>query len=310
MKRDSKRPLLSVVMCVVSKEDCLSRALNALFKNSFKQWEFILVDQSRNDEVKSFVFDLIYKNNLKKGFTYIKDKGSGLARARNLAWKKAKANIVCYTDDDAYVDKNWLKEIYLSFKKHKNAGIVGGKIKARYENKIKDLTIPDCWEYILPYFDAGNIGGEYVNGNLPAGVNYSIRKEILRKLGGFNEKLGVNKNRIVQVAGEDSDMSLRVIKRGYKIIYNPKVVVVHPVTSERQTIDFLKKRLFTEGLTDLYIRIINDRLSFFERLGVIKWAFKELISLYKNKSKMEEIIYIGSKTRILGTLYGLFFKWR
>lgn len=310
MKRDSKKPLLSVVMCVVSKEDCLSRALNALFKNSFKQWEFILVDQSRNDEVKSFVFDFIKKRKFLNNFIYIKDKGTGVARARNIAWKKAMSDIICFTDDDAYVDKSWLREIYLTFRRYNSVAIVGGKIVAKYNENNNKWEIPNQWKYILPYFDAGDKSGDYKNGALPPCVNYSIRKKIIKSLGGFNEKLGPNSNNKVQVSGEESDLSFRVMKIGYRVFYNPKVKVTHPVPLERQNNNFLVRRLFTEGMTDVYIRIINGRLSFFDRLGVIKWGFKELISLYKNKPKMEEIIYIGSRARILGTLYGLFFKWR
>ena len=171
--------------------------------------------------------------------------------------------------------------------------------------------MPIQWEYVYPAFDQGEKIGEYLNGALPPTVNYSIKKTILKKTGGYNEKLGHNLRRIIQITGEDSDMTLKVMKLGYRIVYNPKIVVYHPIPIERQNIEFLKDRLYIEGLTDGYLYLIHNKFSFKEKFVLLKHKLGELISLYKQRTKYNQSTFEGIKVRIIGYINAIIlFGWK
>jgi len=308
MKKDTKLSV-SVIICTAGKSDLIIKCINSIMNNSVKPQELIVVHQDHKH------FDIKEKINLKKWpsikFKYICDDKFGVSRARNIGYKNAASDIISYTDDDAYVGKDWIKNILKTFNKYKKAGIVGGKIIPVFNERNKNWSMPKQWEYVYPAFDQGEKIGEYLNGALPPTVNYSIKKTILKKTGGYNEKLGHNLKKIIQITGEDSDMTLKTMKLGYKVIYNPKVVVYHPVPLERQNEEFLKKRLYTEGLTDGYLYFLHNKVSLKEKVKIFKSKIADLISLYRNKKNYDGSTFEGIKIRIIGNINAIIlFGWK
>ncbi|MFZ6034769.1 MAG: glycosyltransferase family 2 protein [Patescibacteria group bacterium] len=305
MKKDLAKSKVAVVICTVQLNDCYVKSLKSLAKNTYGSWELIIVDQSNDGRIRKTSEETMRKYNRKIRITYIKDGGHGLSRARNIGWKNSRAQYVCFTDDDAYVDKNWLRMIVDTFEDDESVGIVGGKIIPTYEEVNENWQIPEQWEYILPSFDQGNKVSPYLNGSLPPGVNYSVRRRLLQKFGGFDERLGVNSKRKIQITGEDTYFSLRVLTAGYKIIYNPRVKVYHPVSLARQNLSFLKRRLFSEGVTDIYIKMINRNLGCFFRIRMLMDSLRSIVKLYLNKDSMDRAVYEGTLSRLHGVVYCL-----
>ncbi|MCM8787755.1 MAG: glycosyltransferase [Candidatus Omnitrophica bacterium] len=304
MKKGQGKIKISVVVCTANYSKLFKKTIASILKNNFRDFELIIVDQNKTDDVNNLI-KKFYKNN--KKIIYLKDNGTGLSRARNIGWKRAKGEIISYTDDDAYVDKNWLKNIWLTFKKDKKIGIVGGKIIPVYKNNINSNDfIPKEFEYILPSLDLGNKIKEYDGGALPPGVNYSIRNNFFEKLGGFDEFFGSNNKRKLQIFGEDSDMTIRVKKKEYKVIYNYKVIVYHPIKENRLDINFLKNRFFSEGYTDCLLFLKHNKVSLVRRFFLFINKFKELFILILNKNNFDEFSFIINTRRILGYIYGLF----
>ena len=139
---------------------------------------------------------------------------------RDYALKFAKGQICAFIDDDAYPHKNWIKNAVKHFK-NKNIIAVGGP----------GITPSDdsFWQriggYILEsYLCSGQTQHRfydkpkktfYVN-DYPA-YNLFIRKDILKKVGGFASKF---------YGGEDTFLCIRLIKFG-KILYDSDVLAYH-----------------------------------------------------------------------------------
>lgn len=304
MKKEQDEIKISVVVCTANYTQLFKKNIDSILKNNFDSFELIIVDQNKNNSVLDLI-NKYYKKN--KKIIYVKDNKTGLSRARNIGWRKAKGEIISFTDDDAYVNKNWLKNIFYTFKKNNKIAIVGGRIIPLNENNLNiDIIIPKELQYILPSLDLGDNLKEYNNGNMPPGVNYSIRKKILEEVEGFDENFGPNKKNKIQVYGDDSDLTIRVKKEKYKIIYNPKVIVYHPVNPERLKLDFLKKRFFSEGYTDCLLFLKHNKVNFFNRIKIFINKFKELLIIFLNKNYFNKYVYEMNKNRILGYIYGVF----
>jgi len=98
-----RRPKVSVVIPTLNRYEVLSNVLHDFEKQSYKNFEVIVVDQSddfRNDYYKGFKLDLkVY---------HLKQKG--VWNARNYAIKISKGEIIALSEDDVRVSPDWLSE--------------------------------------------------------------------------------------------------------------------------------------------------------------------------------------------------------
>jgi len=113
---------LSVVIPTLNSERTIGVALKALFKNVYPRdhFEVVVVDGGSCDKTLEIIMEFPVK--------VLTTKKKGAAAARNLGIKNAKGKIICFTDSDCVVPKNWLSKIHRFFANNKNADGVGGPI--------------------------------------------------------------------------------------------------------------------------------------------------------------------------------------
>lgn len=162
----------------------------------------------------------------------IQNKGNyGFAKGYNQALKEVEEDYYALINSDIEVTENWLSPILSIFEKEPSIGIIQPKI-LDYKNK-------ECFEY------AGAAGGyidkygyPYCKGRLfdtiekdthqydneteifwASGACFFIRKEIYRKLNGFDDDFFAHQ--------EEIDLCWRAFNMGYKIKYTHQSVVYH-----------------------------------------------------------------------------------
>ena len=164
---------------------------------------------------------MLIKKLRNKKLKYFHIESSGLSIARNFGIKKARSNIVVFTDDDCVVTKNWLKNISYLYIRNKNIIGIFGKILPYKKNLHFGETCPCIFlnkkEKIL-----GNPTTHF--NNIGFGNNMSFKKEIFEKIGYFKKWLGIGST---GMSGEDAEFALRCLINGYKLMYSPKAVVYH-----------------------------------------------------------------------------------
>lgn len=282
---------ISVVIPTANRPDRILKAIEKIYENTVLPHEVIVVDQSQDDATATVLAQSIERGKV----TYIKDEGTGISRSKNIGWQYTSGEIVAFTDDDAWVESTWLENIKSSFiDRQFKIGVLGGKIIPVYEEKNLNWTCPERWLYLLPASDLGEVIGNYDGDSTPPGVNFSIYRSLLEKFSGFDEKLGVNNGRLIQIFGEDKDLSCRIKKAGYDLIYNPSCIVYHPVPLSRQSQNFLDKRLIQEGMTYAYFKIEDKEIK----------AFACCLALIKSFSKYMYLKLTGSDKNYAQFLQG------
>lgn len=118
-------------------------------------------------------------------------KRSGVAKAEKIGIEKAKGDIIFITNSDIVVPPNWI-ERHLEL--HKKADCVGSWV--RYDVK------PSVAETVA----------------LPA-YNCSFKKEVLERIGNLDENL--------VTGSEDAEFFLRAKSKGFKVISDSSVPVLH-----------------------------------------------------------------------------------
>jgi GT2 family glycosyltransferase len=193
------------------------------------EYEIIYVDGGSTDKT----LELVSKYPIR----IIKERGGSPASGRNAGIKKARGEIIAFTDADSIVDQNWLNRLLEGYDAS-DVGGVGGVILPYPEKKYFPRTIG----YLLPT-TFGSAGARnpavYATKKIvehnPTN-NTSIRKKVLEEVGYFNEALKV---------AEDIELDLRIRDAGYTLIYTPHAKVWH---RQRSSLGRFIFQMFNYGL--------------------------------------------------------------
>ena len=212
-------PLVSIVIPVHNKFlftfHCISSILNCI---DVVPYEIILANDMSIDETQ-FIDKYIKNINIINN-----DKKYNFLLNCNRASKYAKGKYIIFLNNDTKVNKEWLISLFKLIESDNNIGMVGSKLI--YPNG----KLQEAGGIVYNNAECANYGhGD--NPNLPqynyvkevdyiSGASIMIRKSIFQKLRGFDE-------RFCPAYYEDTDLAFQVRKNGYKVMYQPKSVVIH-----------------------------------------------------------------------------------
>ncbi len=155
---------------------------------------------------------------------HLHDPRPGKCRVQNLAIERAGGEILVFLDDDLAVVGDYLDQVESFFREHPEFAAMKGRILAAEDPKLKTGR---NWVYLdLPIADHGDAPIE-VRGVL--GANMAFRREVFDKVVLFDERLGPG------AAGheEETEMSRRLSRAGYRIGYAPGALARHEVDPAR-----------------------------------------------------------------------------
>jgi len=109
-----------------------------------------------------------------------------------------------------------------------------------------------------PYFNWLKIASKEISPMYVFGCNFSIRREILTKAGGFHPD-GMPQDLIFLRGDGESYVSRFIKENNLKTIYNPKASVFHLVTTERMTKEYFCKRAFNQGVSNSFTEIRSNK---------------------------------------------------
>lgn len=198
----------SVIIPAYNSEKTIAQTLNALKKQDFpkNKYEIIVVDDGSKDKTVE-----IAKKFRVKVFA---NPHRGPAWQRNFGAKKAKGEIILFTDSDCVSNRNWLKEMTKPFVEKEIVG-VSGTYKTLNKNKI----IARFEGYEIEKRHKRMKKAKYID--FIGTYSAAYRKKNFLKFDGFDTSFPV-------ASGEDPELSFRIAKAGYKMVFNPKAFVYHP----------------------------------------------------------------------------------
>lgn len=192
-----RKPFFSVIVPTYERPDLLLELVKRLNSQIEKDFELIIIDQSKNQWTERNSFhdiDIIYFH------TNIK----GAVKARNTGIRLANGRVIAFIDDDCQPSIDWLSNAKKYFLNPQIVGVEG----IITSSKINDPN----------YRTVTNVGFEGM-GFMTA--NLFIRKDIIDKINGFDERFDNPHFR------EDTDLAWRAQEYGL-IPYAKDVEVYHP----------------------------------------------------------------------------------
>jgi glycosyltransferase involved in cell wall biosynthesis len=130
-----KKPYFSIVMPVYGVEKYIGRAVETIIKQSFSDWELIIVNDASKDESGSIAESFAKKEPRIKIITHTNNKG--LSAARNTGLQHAQGEYVWFPDSDDYSDENLLEKVYTSLQKNRAKVVVFGLVEEYYDKNGK-----------------------------------------------------------------------------------------------------------------------------------------------------------------------------
>jgi len=257
--------MLSIIIPTLNEENYLPFLLESIKYQDFKDYEIIVVDNGSKDDtlpiIKSKYSNIILSCNLKN---------LGPCKARNQGIDKTNSKFILCLDYDVKLLDNFLTNIYKAIEERDDIGAVGSKILMLDGKIIYSAGI--YFSYLWRFHDIGDTKIDapafghkrYVAGVSTAAVIY--RREALETIkqdgGYFDEDFFY--------LFEDVDVSWRLRKMGWKILYTPDATCLHVSGKSR------KKDKFSQYLSirNRYLTIIkNESLFNLSRLFVIFFIY-------------------------------------
>ncbi len=189
-------PFFSVIICTFNRAKLLTRALKSLEKQSFTNFEVILVDDGSTDATREAVKKF-------KNIKYFFRKKSGLAKSRNFGLSKCAGKYITFLDsDDEYLAQHLEVRAKILVKNpqieilHGGFKVVGSQYVPDYFNQSKKIHIS----------------------KIVLGSTFFIKRGVFKKIGKFkNLKYG-----------EDTDFFYRAKEKNIKITkINKKTYIYH-----------------------------------------------------------------------------------
>lgn len=223
-------PEISVIIPALNEERYIKMALEGLRKQSFKEFEIIVVDGGSRDKTRDMA----------KGYGQVViERRKGISIARNSGASASKGSILVFLDADSKPSGNLLLEYHKTFKNNKVVTATG---------PIKPLEDVNVFVNTGYYIVSVLLVNFSILVRIPCivGSNFAVRRSAFEKAKGFNPKL---------ITYEDWDLSKRLRKSG-KAVFVWKAEIE---TSARRVLKWGVHGYFYYHLVNIFMYYLKKR---------------------------------------------------
>jgi len=195
----------SVVVPTYNRAEVLRKFLEAFARQTFKDFEVIVVDDGSTDHTKQVaqLFPFV---------KYLEQPHQGTAHLLNVGWQHASGELILTSDDDCIGPPNWLQALLDGFQRYPQAVAVG-TYAAPPDHLLATNRFAryDDWEW--RYY--GGRLTEYIGGmETPTAGLVAYKRSALEGAGGFCEDL-------FMAGAHDHDIKQRLTAQGHRFVYLP-----------------------------------------------------------------------------------------
>ena len=288
----------SVIVCTYRRTESLEKCLRSLAAQTVghDRYEVLLVNNHPEDDLSDLVEELRAElfADRPDGLRLIVCPLKGLSFARNAGIGEARGEVLCFIDDDAVANGDWLERTLETFQENPHIGVVGGHILLVPPEPAPRWLRPEmwgCWSHLEPkYADVREVERWW---EFPWGANWSARRVALLKIGGF--RYGYGRKGDDFGGGEEVVAAAQAHRIGWAVAIQPRSVVYHHVDPGRFTHADLRKTIRAST-------VVNYRMQ--RDLYVPRWLGpKQQMGLVLKKGW--KVVFPGSEMKRRQAWYGL-----
>ena len=260
---NKSNPKVSILMCVYNGETYLQKAVESILAQTFKDFEFVIVDDGSTDS--SWYILTEYRKKDARIVLIQNEDNLGLEKSLNKGIAATKGEYVARQDADDISLPNRLQLQVDFLDAHPEVGALGSAVEFIDPNGtvLRQLELPT---------DDESIKSLLLINNCLWHSSMVIRKSLLQKLGGYDEKM---------LHAEDYDLWWR-IGRNSRLATLPEILLQYRLDNSA-SISKLKRKQQLECAQQISLRVIKESLP--EKVLSIDepayarfwWAYLELI---------------------------------
>jgi len=242
-------PFVSIIVPAHNEEKVIGKTVRAILKMDYpsESFELIVVNDKSTDRTGQ-ILSKLQKNYLNlKIITVSKGGGRGKSAALNIGLNRAVGDYIVVYDADNTPEKNALKYLVGAITEDSELACVVGKFRTR--NKYKSI--------LTRFINLETLGFQWLsqagrwklfNLSTISGTNYIIRKDILDKLGGWDE----------DSITEDTELSMRIYQyKGVNKIKFFPLAVTWEQEPETLEVWFKQRTRWVKGNIKVITKLFN-----------------------------------------------------
>lgn len=233
------RPGISVVICCYNSEKRIIPTLEHLANqdtNPELLWEVILVNNGCTDntvEVASAAWPRLGSSD-KPTLHIVEEQTPGLSSARKAGIFAARYNIICFCDDDNWLDQHYLTTAVEIMNSNQDIGVLAGKGIA-----VSEQSLPDWFAEHEVSYACGELAersGDVTKRTWVWGAGMILRNAYIRKLytTGFTQIADDRKEESLS-SGGDTEICYWHILTGKRLWYDNRLIFRHQISPARLT---------------------------------------------------------------------------
>jgi len=210
---------VSIIIVGRNAEKTIRQCIESILTQGFDGMEVIFVDNNSSDDSKKIAseYQITVLSEVRRG-SYI---------ARNIGVKNASGEILVFTDSDCIAERDWISNLVTPIIEGNEVASLGAIQSA--EKSDWSAIEQKTYDELLRGIEKGGYVSQAYTGN------FAVKKNVFNELGGFDEDI---------IWNADTDFSLRILEKGYRIRYVPEAVVRH---FHRTTLTQIFRRKFQQG---------------------------------------------------------------
>jgi glycosyltransferase involved in cell wall biosynthesis len=251
------------------------------------KWEIILIDNASVDGTAKVATQGAAKHSLT--LRVVREPKAGLSYARQRGVEEAVGEIISFVDDDNIVCDDWVENCVRFMRDHPRAGLVGGKIVARFVDPTsKPVDFEKRFAGALACWDHGDRPFCYPPPvhYPPCGAGLTLRRKILIEICGrirchLTDRIG---DRLV--SGGDYELALLALRMGWEAWYSPELRMEHVLPPGRLTENYLRRLRLGNAESERWLEYLRGKEPRRGRLWYLRswfhyrrgWAWMRLLS--------------------------------
>lgn len=249
---------VSIVLPCYNQGCFLAEALDSIIKQTYNNWEAIIVNDGSKDNTEEVAMQYIAKD---RRIHYISQKNSGVSTARNNGIKNASGEFILPLDPDDILEPSYIEKCIKFFEEH-----------------------DDC---ILVYSKTFLFGTQKGVWDLPVYTNYAslllancivctaiFRREDCLKVGGYDESM--------HIGLEDWEFYLRLLNTDKKVYQVAEPLFRYRIKQQSRTTECLKNDRHLQVLNYIFKKHVDSYIKYYGNpIKIIQR--NKIINQYKNK---------------------------
>ncbi len=230
---NKENPLISIICPTLNSEEFLSKTLNSVTTQSYKNWELIIIDGGSVDSTREIVKRYEDKNFSIAFYTYSELRGPG--HARNYGIRVSNGSFIAFLDsDDIWCDDKLASQIF--FMMQRNLKFTYTKYDVINKDGVKKQG-PVLWKN----YDFSN----YFSRRGIANSSVILRRDLLTEEALSNSYSGF---------AEDTLLWLMIMKNGHTAYLCPKKLLAYRRTKTARSSETIKN---SKAVLFIYRRVFN-----------------------------------------------------